>query len=93
MNLTPLHLSILLHYNAGRGEFHPKSHTSDEYSQQMIDAGLLFSTTMNPGSPLALTAITPLGLTAKGRAFLRMISTTPLPEEAWVDPRTGEQIK
>jgi hypothetical protein len=31
--------------------------------------------------------------TAKGRAWLSLICATPMPEQQWVDPRTGVKVE
>lgn len=89
MTLTPLHLRILLHYFSGVGVFQPTSTTSDDYTQDLINDGLLERAPVSPGP---LQSITPMMITEKGRAFLRMILKTPLPAEVWVDPRTKEIV-
>ena len=30
--------------------------------------------------------------TQRGRLWVKMICSTPMPEQKWVDPRTGEQL-
>jgi hypothetical protein len=85
MNLTPLHLEIMLHAYAHADPV-PRSHAPavQRFVHDLEDEGLL--DTQFPLGALHVRA------TEKGKAFVAMLLNTPMPEQAWVDSRNNELI-
>lgn len=78
---TPYQIEIILHHHTSTGRF-PRSDApiySGEISH-LCDLGVLFYE-----DGIART-------TTMGKALVEMWTSTPLPKQAWIDPRTGERI-
>jgi hypothetical protein len=87
--MSPLQLSICLHYHTSPGDApwikdHPHLPLQSSIVTQFVDDGLL--EVVHEGERM-------YNPTAKLHAFVKLLSQTPLPEQAFVDPRTEQVIK
>ena len=86
MKLSPLKIELLLHIYCKPVPFdHPPAKAYGDAKEEFFDRGLI-----------AVDNTKPCGfyLTERGKAFIRLILATPLPEHSnvFVDPRTGVTV-
>jgi hypothetical protein len=86
MKLSPLKIELLLHIYCKPVPFdHPPAKAYGDAKEEFFDSGLI-----------AVDDTKPCGfyLTERGKAFIRLILATPLPEPSnnFIDPRTGEPV-
>jgi hypothetical protein len=79
MNVTPLHLLLMIHYHAVAEEVPNKDAPAViEYTNQLASHGLIIGSFSSPSGYRS---------TARGAKWLQMLEETPLPENEWTDPR------
>lgn len=79
---TPLELQILLHFHC-YGSPWPKPSEPAQKAYDLLKAEGLVAL-REPGEYPTTTM--------KGRAFVKLLSSTPIPEHVFVDPRTREVV-
>lgn len=88
--MTPLELSICLHYHSSCEDMPwvlGDAPCRDGTVGGLIHSGLL---KLEPRkTPLGVMQFQP---TARLHAFVAMLTETPLPKQAWVDPRTDKRL-
>jgi len=81
MNITPLHIEIVLHYNCTTAPMeHATAPAVQEYIRQLLGEEILIWVSARP------VTNGHYGLTEKGKAWLEMILATPFPVQRWVAP-------
>lgn len=83
MNMTPLKLEIALHYHCHSNDYRDGNFDAPAVREALAEfdaEGLL-----KPGTP---TRYKP---TARLHAFVELLCLTPLPVQAWIDPKQGAQ--
>lgn len=73
LQLTPLHLRLLLHYHITPETFQPESPAAKDYTLDLVNLGLLGHVAQQ------------LTTTERGKAHIRQLETLPLPQKAWTD--------
>ena len=83
--MTPLAIEVLLH-----SYYSPEPHPRRDAPavREIIDSFLM----MDVIKPIPSWGEGAYTTTNKGRAWVQMICSTPLPVEAWIDPVTGEVV-
>lgn len=83
MNMTPLHIRMMLHYYAiatpyaEHDPFHASSIAVAEYRGHLIQSGLIEEDLKSPSGYRS---------TARGRAYVEALCDMPLPIQKWVMP-------
>jgi hypothetical protein len=78
--MTPYELSILMHHYTSPCR-HDNYHT------------VLYNDIVNRFREDGILNVGPVSVTEKGIAFINMILSVPMPEPAWIDPRTKDIIE
>lgn len=81
--MTPLELKLLLHYHLSRDLYPLSTRYIKEATRDMFVAELIIANEDTRGYKT----------TAKGAALIAMLCQTPMPEQVYIDPRTGERIQ
>ena len=81
MKITPLHLSILIHYHVSPVPWPAPSNTAAQYTQDLLTIGLLQRRKERPEGEAIFE------LTDRGHAHLIQLLTLPVPEHRWVNHR------
>jgi len=93
---TPAELSILLHCHYAGERYEPfKAPTTQKALTRLEHEGLIEKDTLpKPAQPEDARPFNTHRTTSKGKAFVAMLCSTPIPEEQtkWADPRTGEPV-
>lgn len=93
--MSPLKIEILLRYYVNSGTTDARFWTSgapivEQTFRELCDEGLLFD--KSAAKPeVAFPAR--FAATDKLKAYVGMLTETPLPESAWIDPRTNGFVK
>ena len=88
MNMTPLHLKILLHVYANCEPYPNVTNTVAEYGLQLIEWGLIQEDPNSDPNIPSSGYIT----TGKGNAHIEQLLQLPLPSQGWIDAQ-GNVIK
>ena len=86
MKLSPLKINLLMHiYSIAEPFDHPDAPAYVSAKREFLEHNLIFADHDFPCG---------YKLTPRGKAFIKMILATPLPEEqlAFIDPRTGNPV-
>lgn len=79
---TPYQIEIILHHHASFGEFPRRNAPAyGETLDVLVEVGVLHR---NADGFLTTTEC--------GAALVEMWKSTPMPQQAWIDPRTGERL-
>lgn len=83
MMMTPLHITLLIHYHCIAEKFHPQSPSASEYTAELLKEGLIESTDSPSGYQT----------TSRGKVHIEGLLALPFPQ--WVSPvhLLGNQIK
>lgn len=91
--MSPLKLSLCLHYHSSVEDdpwVDSGAPIADSTMQELIQDGLLTDLLDERCSTRPNQRFRP---TPKLHAFVAMLEATPLPENRWLDPRTGETLE
>jgi hypothetical protein len=79
-NSTPLHLTLLIHIYGVAGPIPNREFPAQrQYLEELAELGLIGMNLMDHDSPATITE--------RGKVYLDMVLSTPLPIQKWADPR------
>lgn len=91
--MSPLKIGICLHYHGSSVDdpwVDSNAPIVESVMRELVEAGLLIDRLVPGASDRPRQRFTP---TPKLHAYVAMLEATPLPEQKWIDPRTGDAIK